>query len=148
MPTVLDQQISKFGFEVRPWIFFEDFRHHLRRQLIKTQTKQLEPGAEVYQSYLVCQSSCDSRRGVQRDRLPNQVGALWRHLMLRAELPSSIRPIYLKPIVATVSGNQSEVVQSRGAKSGFLIGYRMAEVPDSKATENVCSQTMSAEKLG
>jgi hypothetical protein len=97
---------------------------------------------------LVCESGRDSRRGVQRDRLPNQVGALWRHLMLRAELPSSIRPIYLKPIAATVSGNQSEVVQSRRAKSGFLIDHRMAQVPDSKATENVCSKTMSAEKLG
>ena len=30
---------------------------------------------------------------------------------------------------------------------GFLIDRRTAEAPDSKATENVCSKTMSAKKL-
>jgi hypothetical protein len=68
--------------------------------------------------------------------------------MLRAELPSGICAIHLKPIIATVSRNKSEVVQNCGAKSGFLIAYRTAEAPDSKATENVCSKTMSAEKFG
>jgi hypothetical protein len=29
MPAVLDQQISKFGFKVQPWILFEQFLHHL-----------------------------------------------------------------------------------------------------------------------
>lgn len=67
--------------------------------------------------------------------------------MLRAELASSIRAIHLKPIVAPVGRNQSEVVQNRAAKSGFLIDRRTAEAPDSKATENVCSKTMSAKKL-
>ncbi|HEX3342379.1 MAG TPA: hypothetical protein VHT68_24765 [Pseudolabrys sp.] len=148
MLAVLDQQISEFRFEVDSRISFKHFLDDLRRHLIKAQTKQLEPGAEVDQCYLVCQPSCDSRRGMQCDRFPNQIGALWRHLMLRAELASSLCPIHLKPIVAAVSGNQSEVVQGRGAKSGFLIGYRAAEAPDSKATENVCSKTMSAEKLG
>jgi hypothetical protein len=68
--------------------------------------------------------------------------------MLRAELARSIRAIDLKPIVTAVSRNQSEVVQNRAAKSGFLIDHRTAEAPDSKATKNVCSKTMSAEKLG
>jgi hypothetical protein len=38
MPTVLDQQISKFGFEVRPRIPFEHFFDDLWRQLIKALT--------------------------------------------------------------------------------------------------------------
>jgi hypothetical protein len=80
--------------------------------------------------------------------LPNQIGTLWRHLMLQAELASSVCAIHLKPIVAAVSRNQSEVVQNRTAKSGFLIDHRTAEPSDSKATENICSKTMSAEKLG
>jgi len=85
---------------------------------------------------------------MQRDRLPNQIGALRRHLMLRAELSSGVRAIHLEAIVTAISGNQSEVVQNRAAKSGFLIDHRTAELPDSKATENVCSKTMSAEKFG
>jgi hypothetical protein len=148
IPAVLDQQISEFGLEVHSRIFFEDFLDHVRRHFIKAQAKQLEPGAKVNQCYLVCQPSCDSWRGVQRDRLPNEIGALGRDLMFRAELAGSIRAIHLKPIVAAVRRNQPEVVQNRAAKSGFLVDYRTAEAPDSKATENVCSKTMSAEKPG
>jgi hypothetical protein len=68
--------------------------------------------------------------------------------MLRAELARSIRAIDLKSIVTAVSRNQSEVVQDRAAKGGFLIGHRTAEAPDGKAAENICSKTMRAEKLG
>jgi hypothetical protein len=148
VPTVLNQQSSELGFEVHPRISFEDLFDHRQGHLIKAQTQQLEPGAEVDQCDLVCQPSCDSWRGVERDRLPNQIGALWRHLVLRAEMPSSIRPIHLEPIVAAVSRNQSEVVQNRSAKSSFLVGHRAAEAPDDKAAENVCPKTMRAEKLG
>jgi hypothetical protein len=34
---------------------------------------------------------------------PNEVGALWWHLMFLAELASGIRSIHLEPVVATVS---------------------------------------------
>jgi hypothetical protein len=47
---------------------------------------------------------------VERNRVPNQIGPLWRHLMLRAELASGIRTIHLKPIVVAVSRHQSEIV--------------------------------------
>src|SRR5712671_4171995 len=148
MPTVFDQQISELSLEIHPWIFLEHLLNHLWRHVIEAQAKQFEPGAEMNQCYLVCQPSCDSWRGVQRDRLPNEIGALGRDLMFRAELAGSIRAIHLKPIVAAVRRNQPEVVQNRAAKSGFLVDYRTAEAPDSKATENVCSKTMSAEKPG
>jgi hypothetical protein len=68
--------------------------------------------------------------------------------MLRTELASSLRAIDLKSIVAAISRNQSEVVQNRAAKCGFLIGHRTAEAPDGEATEDVCPKTMSAKKLG
>ncbi|MGB7179180.1 MAG: hypothetical protein WBD33_20255, partial [Xanthobacteraceae bacterium] len=68
--------------------------------------------------------------------------------MLCAEIARSIRAIYLKPIVAPVRGNQSEVVQNRGAKRGFLIGHRPAEASRGKTAKNVGSKTMRAEKLG
>jgi len=35
MPAVLDQQVSEFGFEVHPRIFFEQFLDQLRWHLIK-----------------------------------------------------------------------------------------------------------------
>jgi hypothetical protein len=50
--------------------------------------------------------------------------------MLRAELTSSIRAIHFKSIVTTVRRNQSEVVQGRGAKRGFLVGHRTADAPN------------------
>ena len=65
-------------------------------------TQEIEPGAEVDQGDLACLPSGDPRGGVQRDRLPDQIGSFWRHLMLYAELASSLRAIHFKPIVAAV----------------------------------------------
>jgi hypothetical protein len=61
---MLDQQISEFGLEVHPWVFFENFLDQLGRDLMKTQTKQFEPGTEVDQRYFVCHATWDPRRGV------------------------------------------------------------------------------------
>ncbi len=85
---------------------------------------------------------------MQRDRLPNQIGALWRHPMPRAELARGIRAIHLKPVVAAVGGNQPQVMQNRCAKRSFLVDHRTTEAPDSKATEDIGPKAMSAEKLG
>jgi hypothetical protein len=134
--------------EIHPRIFSEHFLDQLRRHLIKAETQEIEAGAEVDQRYLVRQPSWDFRRGVQRDRLPNQIGTLGRHTMLRAELASGIRAIHLKPIVSAARKNQAEVVQDGAAKRSFLIDHRTTEAPDSKAAEIVGSKTMSAEKLG
>src|SRR4249920_3835750 len=89
-----------------------------------------------------------SRRGVQSDRLPNQIRTLRRHLMLRAEIARSIRAIDFKPIIATVGRDQPEVVPKRGAERGFYISHRTAEASDGKTAENVGSKTMRAEKFG
>ena len=103
MPTVFDQQISEFGLEIHPWIFLEHLLNHLWRHLIEAQAKQFEPGAEMHQCYFVCQASCDSWRCMKCYCLPNEVGALWWHLVFLAKLASGIRSIHLEPVVATVS---------------------------------------------
>src|SRR5258707_14022667 len=100
------------------------------------------------QCYLARQPGRYSRRGVQSDRLPNQIRTLRRHLMLRAEIARSIRAIDFKPIIATVWRDQPEVVQKRGAKRGFYISPRTAEASDGKTAENVGSKTMHTEKFG
>src|SRR5258706_6850332 len=100
------------------------------------------------QCYLARQPGRYSRRGVQSDRLPNQIRTLRRPLMLRAEIARSIRAIDFKPIIATVGRDQPEVVQKRGAKRGFFISHGTAEASDGKTAENVGSKTMRAEKLG
>ena len=120
-PTVLHQQIAEFCLEVQSWIFVEHFLNHLRWHLIKAKTQQLEPSAQVDQRDLGCHPRCDARRGVQGDRLPDQIGALRRHLMLGAELASSIRAVHFEAILAKVSRNQSEIVQNSAAKRCFLV---------------------------
>jgi hypothetical protein len=146
--AVFDQEIPKLRFEPHPRVFFEDFLKNLRRHLIKAQTQKVETGAEMDQRYLARQPGRYSRRGVQGDRLPNQIRALRRDLMLRAEIARGIRAIYFKPIIATVGRDQPEVVQKRGAKRGFFISHRTAEASDGKTAENVGSKTMRAEKFG
>src|SRR5258708_36420124 len=84
---------------------------------------------------------------MQRDRLPDDIGALRRDLVRRAERASSIRAIDLKPVVATIKRDQPEVVENRSAKRGFLIEDRASESPHRKAAENVGPQTMRAEPL-
>jgi hypothetical protein len=81
-------------------------------------------------------------------RLPDQIGAFWWHLMFRAELTGSIRAIHLKPIVAPVSREESQVVQRCTAKSGFLIDHLPAQTSHSETSENISPKTMRAEELG
>src|SRR5258705_8665394 len=99
------------------------------------------------QRYLACQPSRYSRRGMQRDRLPNQIGALWRHPMPRAELARGIRAIHLKPVVAAVGGNHPQVMQNPCAKPSFFLHHRKTQTPHSTATEDIGAKAMSAEKL-
>ena len=95
--AVLDQEIAELRFELHPRVFFEDFLENLRRHLIKAQTQKVETGAEMDQCYLARQPGRYSRRGVQSDRLPNEIRTLRRHPMLRAEIARSIRAIDFKP---------------------------------------------------
>jgi hypothetical protein len=48
--------------------------------------------------------------------------------MVGAELPSGICAVNLKPVVSAVWGNQTEVVQHRGAKSSFFVDHRTPQV--------------------
>jgi 3-oxoadipate enol-lactonase len=48
--------------------------------------------------------------------LSNQIGALWRYLMLRVEPPSRVRAIHLEPMVVTAGTKQAEIVQ-KGRKT-------------------------------
>src|SRR5258708_38621530 len=89
-----------------------------------------------------------SRRGMQRDRLPNQIGALWRHPMPRAELARGIRAIHLKPVVAAVGGNQPQVMQNRCAKRSFLVAHRTTRAPPHKATQDIGPKAKRAAELG
>src|ERR1700722_19863776 len=100
------------------------------------------------QCHLACQPGRDPWGGMQSDRPPAQSGTFRRYLMFRAEIARSIRTVDFKPIVATVGRDQPEIVQKRGAKRRFLIGYRPAEAFDGKTAENVSSKTMGAKKLG
>jgi hypothetical protein len=63
----------------------------------------------------------NSGRGMQRDRPPNHIGALWRHLMIYAEIANGIGAIHLKPVVAAIGRDQTKIVQNRPAKRGLLI---------------------------
>ena len=148
MPAVLDQKVSEFRLEFHPRIFAEYFLDQLPRYLIKTQSQEIEPGAEVDQGYLIRKPTRDSRRGVERDRLPNQIGALRGHLMLRTEFAGGIGTIHLETVVAAVGRNEPEVMQDRTAKGGFLIDHGAPETLDREATEDVRPHTMTAEKLG
>jgi hypothetical protein len=105
--TVLDQQLSEFGFEIQSRIRFEHFLDNAPRHLIKAKTEKLNPGAQVDKRYFVCQAGCNSWGGVKCYRLPDQIGAFWWHLMFRAELTGSIRAIHLKPIVPSVSREEA-----------------------------------------
>src|SRR5438132_7320080 len=96
---------------------------------------------------LGCHPRCDARRGVQGDRLPDQISAFRRHLMLGAKLASSIRAVYFEAILSKISRNQSEIVQSCPAKRRFFVNNRTTDAPHSKAAEDIRAKTMGAEKL-
>src|SRR5271154_7159355 len=100
------------------------------------------------QGNLVFQTQWNSGRGVQSYRLPNQIGALWWHLMFQAELSGCFRAIHLKPIFPAICGNQPEVVQNSRAKGCLLIDDRTSKAPDSKTADNVTPQAMRAEEFG
>jgi len=85
---------------------------------------------------------------MQRNRLPDDIGALRRDPVRRAERASGIRAIDLKPVVATIRWDQPEVVKNRSAKRRFLIDGRTAEAPDGKVSEDIGSKTMRAQKRG
>ena len=96
--AVLDQEIAELRFELHPRVFFEDFLENLRRHLIKAQTQKVETGAEMDQCYLARQPGRYSRRGVQSDRLPNQIRTLrrWDPLSWRPVLAPQL-PIEFPP---------------------------------------------------
>ncbi len=100
------------------------------------------------QGYFARKPRGNSGRGMQRDRLPNHIGALWRHLMIYAEIASGLGAIHLKPVVAAIGRDQTKIVQNRPAKRGLLIDDRTSDTPDGQASENVRAQTMRAEKCG
>jgi hypothetical protein len=148
VPTVLDQKVFEFLFETHARIFFEHLLNHLRRHLIEAETQEIESRTEMNQSYFAGQPCGNPGRGMQRDRLPNDIGALWRHLMLYAEIASGLGAIHLKTVVAAIGRDQTKIVQDRPAKRGLLIHHRTSDTPDGQASENVRAQTMRAEKCG
>src|SRR5208282_2942411 len=91
--------------------------------------------------------SCDTRRRVQGDRLPNQIGALRRHLMFGAELASSVRAVDLEAILAPIGWNQSEIMQNCAAEGGLFIDHRAPDASHSKTAEDEGSEAMGAEEL-
>ena len=142
------RRFLEFGFETHARIFFEYLLEHLRRDLIEAETQEIEPRTEMNQGYFARKPRGNSGRGMQRDRLPNHIGALWRHLMIYAEIASGLGAIHLKPVVAAIGRDQTKIVQNRPAKRGLLIDHRTSDTPDGQASENVRAQTMRAEKCG
>ena len=111
VPTVLDQKVFEFLFETHARIFFEYLLNHLRRHLIEAETQEIESRTEMNQGYFAREPRGNSGRCMQRDRLPNHIGALWRHLMLYAEIASGIGAVHLKPVVAAIGRDQTQIVQ-------------------------------------
>src|SRR4029077_13321105 len=111
VPTALDQKAFEFLFETHARIFFEYFLDHLRRDQIEAETQEIESRTEMNQGYFAREARGNSGRCMQRDRLPNHIGALWRHLMLYAEIASGIGAVHLKPVVAAIGRDQTQIVQ-------------------------------------
>lgn len=104
---VLDQKVFEFLFKTHARIFFEYILKHLRRHLIEAETQEIDSRTEMNQSYFARQPCGNPGRGMQRDRLPNHIGALRRHLMIYAEIASGLGAIHLKPVVAAIGRNQT-----------------------------------------
>jgi len=119
----------------------------LRWNLIETQPKKVERGAQMHQDNFSRHSRSYACRRMQCDRLPYSVSPFGCHLVLQTKFPSSVGTVHFKAIFAGVGGNQPKVVQEGRAKGNFLVDYRAADASEGEVSENISPNTVIADEL-
>jgi hypothetical protein len=119
----------------------------LRGNLIDTQAKKVQPGAQMDQGNFSRHPRSYACRCMQGDCLPYPVSALGCHLMLLTKFSGSVGTVHFKAILAGMGGNEPEVVQKGAAKGNFLVDNRAADASDGQASEDISPNTVITDEL-
>ena len=100
--------------EVGTWIFGYDLFANGFGKVLVSDAQHIQTNAVVEQFDLDRFVSCNSRRRVQRNRVPGCLNAIIRHTMVLQELADGIRAVYLEAIIVAAELFQKTEIMECG----------------------------------